>query len=186
MVMKSLYKRAVIGLRRGIVSLEKHNLEWDNIAKNTIYKLSQILSNVAVDIQHIGSTAIKGIKAKPIIDIVIGVKNLSDIEDYKDALDKNGYIFRGEDVPAQILFVAGDFMKDTRTHHIHVVRYGEDVWNNYIDFRDYLNSNFEMADEYNKRKEKLAKMYPDNREAYTKGKKQMIDDILMKAKGNKD
>nr|WP_325181452.1 GrpB family protein [uncultured Oscillibacter sp.] len=127
------------GLKRGTVMLALHQEEWTQNAERTIQALNRLLEPVAVDIQHIGSTAIPSIHAKPIIDLVIGVRNLDDIAPYVELLKQHDIVFRGEDVAGQLLFVMGDFEKDTRTHHIHVVRWNGAEWNNYINFRDYLN-----------------------------------------------
>ena len=119
--------------------LAPHQEEWTQNAERTIQTLKRLLEPVAVDIQHIGSTAIPSIHAKPIIDLVVGVRNLGDIVPYVELLKQHDIVFRGEDVAGQLLFVMGDFEKDTRTHHIHVVRWNGAEWNNYINFRDYLN-----------------------------------------------
>ena len=129
----------MIGLKRGSVALLSHQEEWDKNAENVILELKQLFGNAAVDIQHVGSTAIHSIYAKPIIDIVIGLRNLNDISPYMQLLAEHGFIFRGEDVAGQMLFIMGDFEKDTRTHHIHAVKWGGTEWKNYINFRDYLN-----------------------------------------------
>lgn len=170
-----------LGLKRGAVALEPHNAEWEKNAKETIYVLKTILGSDAVDIQHVGSTAIKEIMAKPIIDIAVAVKDFGDVLRHEEALKDAGIIFRGEDVAEQLLFVMGDFEKDTRTHHIHVVKWDEQQWRNYLNFRDYLNANPLAAVQYSKLKEKLAAVYPDNRKAYTEGKRQLIDEILAQA-----
>ena len=80
------------------------------------------------------------------------------------------------------MFVMGNFEKDTRSHHIHVVLFGSDEWNNYINFRDYLNSSIEAAKEYEAVKLRLADQYPDDRIAYTDGKQEVIDRLLEKAR----
>ena len=72
----------------------------------------------------------------------------------------------------------GDMEKDTRTHHIHVVKWNGTEWNNYIHFRDYLNANENSALQYQKLKEELESKYADDRTSYTKDKKDMIDIIL--------
>ena len=111
------------GLKRGTVLLAPHQEEWAQNAERTIQTLNRLLESVAVDMQHIGSTAIPSIHAKPIIDLVVGVRNLDDIAPYVELLKQHDIVFRGEDVAGQLLFVMGDFEKDTRTHHIHVVRW---------------------------------------------------------------
>lgn len=170
-----------LGLKRGTVALEPHNDEWEKSAKETIHVLETILGSDAVAMKHVGSTAIKEIMAKPIIDIAVAVKDFGDVLRHEEALKDAGIIFRGEDVAEQLLFVMGDFKKDTRTHHIHVVKWDEQQWRNYLNFRDYLNANPLAAVQYSKLKEKLAAVYPDNRKAYTEGKRQLIDEILAQA-----
>ena len=121
-----------IGMKRGTVYLEPHQEEWERAAEETIQTLKNILGSVAVDIQHIGSTSIRTISAKPIIDIAIAVNDYELILSKRDELEKAEIVFRFDERPDQLLFVMGDFEKDTRSHHIHVVIYGSDEWNNYI------------------------------------------------------
>ena len=147
-------------MKRGTVYLEPHQSEWERSAEETIRTLKNILGSVAVDIQHIGSTSIKIISAKPIIDIAVAVNDYELILSKRDVLEKADIIFRFDERPEQLLFVMGDFAKDTRSHHIHVVLLGSDEWNNYINFRDYLNSNTEAAMEYEAVKLRLAEQYP--------------------------
>lgn len=171
-----------IGMKRGTVYLEPHQAEWERAAEQTIRTLKNILGNSAADIQHIGSTSIKTISAKPIIDIAFAVKDYELVLNKCDELRKADIVFRFDERPEQLLFVMGDFEKDTRSHHIHVVLYGSDEWNNYINFRDYLNSNTEAAREYEAVKLRLAGQYPDDRIAYTDGKQEVIDKLLAEAR----
>ncbi|MBO4863207.1 MAG: GrpB family protein [Eubacterium sp.] len=173
-----------IGLQRGTVAVEKHNSEWEEAAKRTIEKLDALLQGVAVDIQHVGSTAIRGICAKPIIDIVVGVSDFDEILNLSDILEENGFIYRGQDQPDQHLYVCGD--EEIRTHHIHVVIYDSEAWNNYLNMRDYLNSHEEDAKAYSELKEKLAEQYAEDRIIYTEKKSDFIKDILIKANREKE
>lgn len=171
----------MIGLKRGSVELTAHQEEWNKNAENVILELKQLLGDAAVDIQHVGSTAIASIYAKPIIDIVIGVRNLNDIVSYVELLKQHDFVFRGEDVEGQLLFVIGDFEKDTRTHHIHVVKWNGAEWNNYINFRDYLNCHPDKARSYDACKKKMASRFPDDRRSYTAGKQDLIECLLKEA-----
>ena len=94
----------------------------DEIAVQTIKTLKSILGENAIDIQHIGSTAIPVIKAKPIIDIAVGVTDFDRIMLYNEQLQQEGIFYRGSDVEHQLLYVIGDMENDTRTHHIHIVK----------------------------------------------------------------
>jgi len=171
----------MIGLKRGTVELISHQPQWEVEAEKTIELLKSLLPDVAVDVQHVGSTAIQNISAKPIIDIAVGVHALDGIKLYIELLEKNGIIFRKEDVKEQLLFVIGDFEKEIRTHHIHVVEWNSIAWNNYINFRDYLNTFPEYAKEYDALKRKLALEFADKRGNYTAGKQGFIDRILKQA-----
>ena len=172
----------MLGLKRGTVRLEMHNPEWDANAAVTVEMLKEILGTAAVDVQHIGSTAIKWIHAKPIIDIVVGAVSLENIMKLVPVLEAQGVIFRKQDHPGQLLFVMGDFEQDYRTHHIHVVEYGAEAWCNYVNFRDYLNAKPEVAAEYDALKLSLYKEHADDRGSYTSGKSQLIDRLLKEAR----
>ena len=171
----------MLGLKRGTVELIAHQTAWKEEAAKTIILLKSILNDIAIDIQHVGSTAIKNICAKPIIDIAVGVESLSSIKSYIESLEEKGIIFRKEDVERQLLFVIGDFEKDIRTHHIHFVEWGSIEWNNYIKFRDCLNAFPEFAKEYEDLKKNLASEFFDDRGSYTTGKEEFIKRILEQA-----
>ena len=162
------------------INLVKHNeiwKEWFNLEEKY---LRDNIKNV-LRISHIGSTYIDSIYAKPIIDIVIGVNTLDSINPYIELLEINGIIFRKEDVKGQLLFVIGDFEKEFRTHHIHIVEWNSIAWNNYINFRDYLNTFSKYAKEYDDLKKKLSLQFAENRENYTAGKHEFIEKILKQA-----
>lgn len=152
---------------------------YDFVVIDCMPSLSKsILGDDAIDIQHIGSTAIPAIKAKPIIDIVVGVTDFDKVMLHNEQLRQVGIFYRGSDVERQFLYVMGDMENDTRTHHIHIVKWNGTEWKNYIHFRDYLNDNENMALQYQKVKEELESKYADDRVAYTNGKQDMIDLIL--------
>lgn len=103
-----------IGLRRGSVELVEHQEGWTDAGKECIRLLSSIPGEKAVAIEHVGSTAIPGIHAKPVIDIAVGVHSFDDVLECEDELAKHDIIFRGEDVPGQLLFVINN--GELRTH----------------------------------------------------------------------
>lgn len=172
----------MLGLKRGTVELVSHQEVWHEKAVMAIDVLKTVLGDTAIDIQHVGSTAICGIHAKPIIDIVVGVKDLGDIKLFVEELAQEGIVFRKEDIAEQLLFVIGDFEKNFRTHHIHVVQYGSEAWHNYINFRDYLNAFPEKAADYDALKRHLAVEYANDRGSYTSGKQELITHLLEEAR----
>lgn len=177
----------MIGLKRGTVKLCEHEKEWEIEAQNTIFRLKKILGNVAKDIQHIGSTSIPSIKAKPIIDIAVAVDDFNDILALEKELKDIGFYYRPQsELGDQLLFAAGslyDCTGDLQTHFIHVVRTNSMDWINYINFRDYLNSTPTVAKEYEELKVSLAMQAPidSGREKYLKGKHDFIVYTLRKA-----
>ena len=171
----------MIGLKRGTVTLFEHDPEWDLVAEQTIVQLKNILGDTACDIRHVGSTSIRAIKAKPIIDIAVGVRSLEDIIPFIPVLEKHG--FRHKDVGhvQQVFFSAGNFDQDIRTHHIHVVQYNGMEWLNYLNFTAYLNTHPSTARQYEQIKETLANQFSNDRVSYTDGKADFIRHTLRKA-----
>lgn len=178
--------RIMLGLKRGVVKLYDHEKEWEIEARNTISRLRRILGNVIKDIQHVGSTSIPSIKAKPIIDIALAVDDFEDILAFEEELRANGFFYRPDpQVPIknQLLFACGSVYEgtgDLQTHFIHVVRTNSMDWINYINFRDYLNSSPSVAKEYEKLKVSLA-LQDSSREKYLSGKHDFIVYTLRKA-----
>ena len=179
----------MLGLKRGAVRLYDHEKEWEIEAQNTISRLKGILGNIIKDIQHVGSTSILSIKAKPIIDIAVAVDAFDDILAFEKELRCAGFYYRPgaqASIRDQLLFACGSFYEgtgDLQTHFIHVVLTNSMDWMNYINFRDYLNSTPSVAKEYESLKISLALQSPTDsgREEYVRGKHDFIADILRKA-----
>lgn len=177
----------MLGLKRDTVQLCEHEQAWEIEAQNTILRLKEILGAVIKDIQHVGSTSIPSIKAKPIIDIAIAVDDFEDVLLLEEELKKQGFYYRPKvDLGEQLLFASGSYYDgtgDLQTHFIHIVKTGSMDWRNYINFRDYLNSTPAVAKVYEDLKVLLAKQAPvDNgREKYLRGKHDFIVYTLKKA-----
>ena len=171
----------MLGLLRGTVSLHAHEEAWHTCAEETIAMLKALLGETAIDIQHVGSTSIPGLAAKPILDIVIGVQDLNNLDPYVDKLALKNIREARQNLPDQRLFVMGDFEENTRSHHIHAVIWNAAPWKNYILFRDYLRAFDEKRAEYEAEKRRLAALYPNDRNAYTGAKAAMIERLLTEA-----
>jgi GrpB-like predicted nucleotidyltransferase (UPF0157 family) len=175
-----------IGLKRGTVRLAAHDPAWRTFATETIQQLWDCFGSVAQDIQHVGSTAIKGIKAKPIIDIAVAAENFATVEKCVPRLESRGFLRRKWENDAQILFACGDYEKPDgiQTHFIHVVETNSAAWHDYLNFRDYLNARPEIARIYEALKLRLATVNPDDkgREKYLAGKHDFIVSTLAQAR----
>lgn len=166
-----------IGLKRGTVVLQKYHQEWAEAFKVETDSLKKLLGDTALDIQHIGSTSIPGLAAKPIIDMLMAVRSLKEVQNIRPLLDGAGYKYRengsNED---QILFVKGP--EELRTHYLHITELDSPVWQHDLTFRNYLRSHPEVVTEYEQFKNELALKYADNRGEYTAGKDVFIKSVL--------
>lgn len=134
-----------------------------------------------IKIRHIGSTVIPSIDAKPIIDILVGMRSVEDIHWVQEPLEKLGYtLVPHASEKDKLFFALGSDIK--RTHHVNVVQYQSDYWKNDLLFRDYLLANPNTAAKYGQIKTKLAKKFANDRKTYTEGKKKFIESVLSKAK----
>ena len=177
----------MIGLKRGTVKLFNHEKEWELEAQRTISRLHKILGSVARDIQHVGSTSILAIKAKPIIDIAVAVDDFEDVLALETEMKNNGFYYRPNvNIKDQLLFASGSYYDgtgDLQTHFNHVVLTNSMEWTNYINFRDYLNKMPTIAKEYEDLKTSIAVATPvdKGRERYLRGKHDFIVYALKKA-----
>ncbi|HEX8734652.1 MAG TPA: GrpB family protein [Pyrinomonadaceae bacterium] len=171
----------MLGLDRKIVELVPYQEEWKTLFEREERLIREAVGNFALAIEHIGSTAIPGLVAKPIIDIMVGVRDLSGVEKFLRApLEKIGYEYRGEaGIAGRRYFRKGDFA--VSTHHLTIAEKGGVIWRRHILFRDYLRANEAAARSYNELKKNLAIKFKDRREDYTNAKTGFVEEILLKA-----
>lgn len=173
------------------IELVSYDPAWATDAALEIKRLRSVLPSLhIIDIQHVGSTAIPGMTAKPVIDIQIAVDSLPKIKKHAiEALASIGYIFwdkvfrdKKPDLD-RLLFIKGMPPYGTkRSHHVHIVEYTCKQWQEKILFRDYLINHLEAAKEYETLKLMLEKQFKYDREKYTEEKTGFINHILELAK----
>lgn len=152
-----------------------HTELWHDLFAQEEGRVRLALGEYALAIEHVGSTAICGLSAKPIIDIAVAMQEIADVERCVTALEQIGYEYRGEQgIPGRHFFGKGE----PRTHHLHIVEMDSEFWRNHLLFRDYLGKHREVAAKYEKLKRELAEKYKGNREAYTEGKAAFIEGVL--------
>ena len=159
------------------VRLIEYNKKW--LAKFNREKelLSTVLS--LTTIEHIGSTAIPNISAKPYIDILIGVANKSFKENYNNILEKCGYILERSNGKDHTWLCKPSSTK--REYIVHLVEYNGEQWIHRIAFRDYVKMHQDVALAYNKLKKDLAEQYPNDLNSYTHAKSIFIKQVTQKA-----
>lgn len=170
-----------MALKRGIVELNDFNDMWNEEYKKEEKLLKEVLGDMIIEIHHVGSTAIKGLKAKPIIDILIAIENLNNIEEIENILKDYDYSNRGhQGVEDRYFFAKGP--EDSRTHYIHFVEKNNNTYYNLVYFKRYLLDHIEYIKEYCTLKQNLAIKYPEERSKYTAGKNEFITSVIEKAK----
>lgn len=162
------------------VKIEEYNDEWPFNYQEEKREIEEVMTDKAIAIEHIGSTSVQGLGAKPIIDFMVGVKDLKEVESFIEPLAEIGYehVFHKE-FPNRRFFRKGQWRAGT--HHLHIYVYRSEEWNNNILFRDYLKNHPEMLKQYNQLKKELAEKYPHDRVAYTNAKHPFIIDVIQKA-----
>ncbi len=136
------------------------------------------LGNSVVGVEHVGSTAVPGLAAKPIIDLAVGLAGQVPLGVLRDALQEMGYQFRGDaGERGGLVFVLEDRPKH-RVVHLHDVDHGGAQWCRYITFRDLLLTDQEARKRFERTKRDLAEEFPGDRKAYTAGKESLIRGLL--------
>lgn len=169
------------GVQREEVTLVPYDVEWESKYEQERDLLMSIIGEQIIALEHFGSTAIKGIKTKPVIDILIGVETLADVERFDlKALSQEKYYQLGQvEIEDKVVFAKFPALPDTRrTHYLHVVEYEGTWWKSHIGFRNALRNDRALAKEYEQLKKKLAAQYPNNVRAYTEGKEEWIESIV--------
>ncbi|TCL70244.1 GrpB family protein [Rhizobium sp. BK251] len=168
-----------LGLKHKSVRLAEPNDRWREAFSREEIAIRQVLGTIALDVQHFGSTAIPAIRAKPIIDILVGVRHFDDGLACVAPLGAIGYDYAGSDiVPGDHIFGRG-IKGETRTHLVHIVEHGGFHWQRNILFRDRLRNDPSLARSYEELKIQLAQAHVNDRAAYTEAKKAFIDKVVM-------
>lgn len=182
MTYEDFIKKDADVIKKDHVDIVAYNAEWPKIASIEIEKLRDVLPSAKIiDIQHVGSTAIPGMAAKPIVDIQIAVHSLDEMKVIAiPVLQKLGYEYWDDNPDLERMFFAKGMppFGEKRTHHIHIVEPSSKHWNEKINFRNYLISHPKIAKEYQELKIKLAQKYTHDREKYTNAKSEFVNRIL--------
>lgn len=160
------------------IKIVDYNPDWPSIYQVEKAKLEQALGHLILDIQHVGSTSVPGLAAKPIIDIAIGIKDYPMPDAAVQAVVDLGYEHMGEyGIPRRHYFRKGA----PRSHHIHVVELRNPEWDKYILFRDYLRTHPDTAAGYEVLKRKVALQHGHDRTLYTDSKAPFIESVIEEA-----
>ena len=162
------------------IIIKPHQKEWHEEYLKERCKLNVLLGEEMIAIEHIGSTAVEGLGAKPLVDMMIGVTDLRITDKWIEDLSKIGYEYVPKETSNWRFFRKGKWRAGT--HHIHVYIYNSDEWRNNLLFRDFLKKHEWARKEYRELKEVLAATYPFDRVSYTNAKAPFIQNIIKLAK----
>lgn len=183
-------KRALAREREGrVVSpvrIVEYDPRWPEMFEEDRRRILEVAGAYVTGVEHVGSTSVPGLAAKPIIDILVGVRKLS----YALACVSPLYAIGYEYVPrVEILLPERRFFRrgrpDAGTHHLHMVEEGGEFWRRQLLFRDYLRAHPEAAREYEVLKRRLADAHGPDRGAYTDAKTDFIESIVGKARAER-
>ena len=161
------------------IHIENHNCDWKNDFMNEVQKLKDTPTLSMLYYEHIGSTSIPDIKAKPIIDIIVGVKQYPPNESIIRSLEENGYVYMREmSVPNRLYFIK----RGIKNYNIHIIAYRGTVWNDDLLFRDYLLNHSADAQRYSCLKERILNSGVETLLEYSKRKEKFIEEICKKMK----
>ncbi|UTF55114.1 GrpB family protein [Natronosalvus rutilus] len=171
-----------LGLARGTVALVSHHPGWLDAAVAELERLEQAFERDGVDdrvlgYEHVGSTAVPGLAAKPILDLLVLVADLEAVTSLQPALERLGYERQPNDgVPDRVFFAKGP--ETDRMHYLSVASWGSDCHREQVVFRDFMCDNPSTAEAYETLKRQLAGHYLDERAAYTDRKEPFVEEIL--------
>lgn len=166
------------------IEIAAYDPAWPAAFEREARRLRDALGAVAVRIDHVGSTSVPGLAAKPIIDIQISVRRIEPMAPYRAPLEALGYTYLLDtDLPDYPCFYRP--ASHPRTHHVHVCEAGSLHEQRHLAFRDYLRAHPETAAEYAALKRGLAPQFdaevPAEREAYCEGKSAFIETVQHRA-----
>ncbi|ELZ74311.1 GrpB family protein [Haloferax larsenii] len=166
-----------LGLARGTVELVEYDPAWREAYESEVARLRPRLGESVLGFEHVGSTSVPGLAAKPIVDMLVLVSDLDATEDVARVLSDAGYEERpNDDVPDRRFFARGP--PSCRTHYLSVTERGSDCHREQVAFRDALRGNRPLAAAYEELKRGLASVHPDDRDVYTEAKSSFVQSVL--------
>jgi GrpB-like predicted nucleotidyltransferase (UPF0157 family) len=158
------------------VRVSEYDPEWPHLFSQIERELREQVGALALAIEHVGSTSVPGLAAKPIIDIEFVIASAYQFPSVKEGLENFGYIHRGScGVPDREVFRC---VIDLPPHHLYVCEIGTRPLKEHLCFRDALRQNPQLATEYAALKQYLAEQYRNDRDAYTEAKTRFIRSVL--------
>jgi len=170
----------------GVVLIVDYDPQWPTLFGKEKDLILRVVGQKVIALEHIGSTAVPGLGAKPIIDMMAGVTQSKDADECLPPLDRIGYT----DVTPQLGNPDWYYCLAKHYHnvgyHLHLVRYMSDHWKKHLVFRDYLRKHSDVAEQYHRLKKELSSKYGSDRVRYTEAKTSFIESVILLAQKQND
>lgn len=169
-----------LGLDYDVLHLQVATADWQTIGANLARQTATALGDLAVDVQHVGSTSVPGLLAKPIIDLAVGLRTVDDFAAAEQVLTEHAWIYRGDSGDEGGHLFVLESKPWVRVAHAHAVAHDDWQWNRYLQFRDHLRSNATARESYAAAKAALLAELGTNgiRETYTDRKTPIVSALL--------
>lgn len=161
------------------VIVRPYSSEWPNHFRDVRDELLPAFAPLAVVVEHIGSTSVPGLAAKPVIDVLLGADSLAEVESKIEALGRLGYGYVPKyerELPMRRYFVKSS--AGALRIHLHAVERGSRLWQEHLAFRDALRADAGLRSEYQSLKLELAERFADDKSAYTDAKGPFIRTVM--------
>lgn len=165
-----------------LVTIAEYDSQWPVMYEEEKERILSVIGHTVVAIEHVGSTSVPGLGAKPIIDIMVAVRRLADAAACVEPLQSLGYEYVPEHevvMPERRFFRKG--LRGAGTHHLHMVEQTSEFWERHLLFRDYLRAHPKVAQQYYALKKELAARYGSDRSSYTDAKTPFIESVVNQA-----
>ena len=164
-----------LGLESRTVRVVAYDEDWPALFLAASQRLAAACRSLPIRFEHVGSTGVPGLCAKPVLDILGGHPAGVSALDYVIPFERAGYIHRGDrGIAGHQFFRRGQ----PRAYHIHLVEEDGELWRQYVAFRDHLRADPSLARCYGELKEALAARFPHDRESYINGKSEFVREVL--------
>jgi GrpB-like predicted nucleotidyltransferase (UPF0157 family) len=163
------------------VEVVPHNPQWRDAFEAEAKQVAAALGEHVVAVHHIGSTAIPNIYAKPVVDLLVEIRDITEVDNRSSAMESLGYEVMGEyGIPGRRYF-RKDNAEGIRTHHLHAFEAGSAEVERHLTFRDYMVAHPVDAQRYSELKRRLAEEHPQSMDGYMDGKDGFIKEMERRA-----
>lgn len=167
-----------------LVTVSPYSSEWTVLFCVVKDDLIRLFGSTSISVEHIGSTSVPGLAAKPVIDVLLGAASLAEIESRISLLGEDGYEYVSKyekEIPERRYFVKSP--ANSLRVHIHAVESGSRIWQEHLAFRDALRSDSSLRARYQSLKLQLAEQFVNDKSAYSAAKNPFIESIIAGVSG---